>query len=91
MKNLLKHTATCATISMLFVLVVFALHLGPATSGVALLTAAALPPDSVDVAWSNGPFSPPDPVDIPALKAGVRNGPFSPPDPVDIPNARVRR
>ena len=80
---------------MLFVLAVLVNQqlglLGPKTSGIALLTAALLPPSPAEAAWSNGPFFPPDPVDIPALKAEVRNGPFFPPDPVDIPSARVRR
>ena len=84
MKNTLKHVAICATISMLFVLAVFAQRplglLG--TAKIALVTAAVVPP--VEVAVKNGPIFPPDPVDIPGLK----NGPIFPPDPVDIPGLK---
>lgn len=89
MKNLVKQTVICATICALFVLAVFAQRplglLGPETSGVALVTAALLPPGSTSVMVQNGPVWPPDPVDIPRLKAA--NGPVWPPDPVDIPRS----
>jgi hypothetical protein len=88
MKNILKQSAVCATISLLFVLAVFANRqlglLGPENAGVALATAAVLPP-AAEVAWNNGPILPPDP-DIPAVK--LSNGPILPPDP-DIPVARL--
>lgn len=89
MKRTLKSTAACVTISLLFVLAVLGcrLMLGSDASGIALLTAAVMPPSAAEIAWSNGPFFPPDPVDIPALTAQLYNGPFFPPDPVDIPVA----
>jgi len=87
MKNTLKQAAFCVTISMLFVLAVFAQRpmglLGPETAKVALVTAAVLPP--AELAVKDGPIFPPDPVDIPSATAQSKDGPIFPPDPVDIP------
>jgi hypothetical protein len=87
MKTMLKNAAVCVTISLLFVLAVLGcrLTLGSDASGIVLLTAAVMPPSAAEIAWSNGPVFPPDPVDIPALKTELSNGPVFPPDPVDIP------
>ena len=97
MKNTLKQTGICVTISMLFVLVVLAQRavglLGPETAKVALVTAAVAP--LAEVAVKNGPVFPPDPcapdckalslkkgsVDIPGRRAELKNGPVFPPDP----------
>jgi hypothetical protein len=87
MKKVLKQSAICATICALFVLAVLAQRplglLGPETAGVALVTAAVLPPGPGGVLVQNGPIWPPDPVDLPGLNA--KNGPIWPPDPVDLP------
>ena len=86
MKKLLGQAAVCVTIAGLFVLVVF-LHrqlnlLGPETTGVALVTAAVLPPGPAHLGVEIGPIRPPKPIDIP-LQAGI--GPIRPPKPIDIP------
>ncbi len=90
MKKTLKQASICATISLLFVLAVFAQRavglLGPETAKVALVTAAVAPP--VEVALKDGPIFPPDPVDIPSLVARGKDGPIFPPDPVDIPSLK---
>lgn len=86
MRKTLEHTAICVTISLLFVLGALASQqvLEP-TLGVALLTGALTPPSPAQLAWSDGPIFPPDPVDIPAALARLNDGPIFPPDPVDIP------
>ena len=85
MKKKLRQVSLCATISLLFVLAVFAQRqaglLGPETVRIAVVTAAALPPAPVTLA--DGPSPAPDPVDIPMLAR--MDGPSPAPDPVDIP------
>ncbi len=84
--RLLRQGAVCVTICALFVLAVFAQRplglLGPETSGVALVTAAVIPPGTSGIVVQNGPIWPPDPIDIPGI---AKNGPIWPPDPIDIP------
>src|SRR5438105_3369786 len=92
MKKMLTHSVICATISLLFVLAVFAQRgvLGTETTGIALVSAAVLPPvpaDLVVTVVNEEPIVPPDP-NIPSVNARLKEGPIVPPDP-NIPNLRV--
>jgi hypothetical protein len=93
MKTILKQIVLCGTIAGLFVLASVAQSnlglLGSENARVALLTAAVLPPALTEMANADGPVLPPDPVDIPALRATLGDGPVLPPDPIDIPALRV--
>ena len=90
MRKMLKQVVLCAAIAGVFVLAAVAQSnfglLGPENVGVAVLTGAVLPPVLTEVAVADGPTIPPDPVDIPMLRANVADGPTIPPDPVDIPS-----
>ena len=90
MRNMLKQAVLSATITGLFVLACLAQSnlglLGPENVRVAVLSAAVLPPTLTEMAVADGPVLPPDPIDIPALRAKVGDGPVLPPDPIDIPS-----
>ena len=68
MKKFLRQSGICVTILALFVLAVLAQQqvglLGPETTGVALVTAAVLPP-APDAGTQIGPIRPPPPIDRP--------------------------
>ena len=89
MKKRLERSVICATICVLFVLVVFAQRsaLGTETAGIALVTAAVLPPAPADLVVKEGPIVPPDP-NIPNANAGLKEGPIVPPDP-NIPSLKA--